>query len=116
EQPIEAAPPKPLTPYRLAKKILFFRRSAFDPDRLFTWLAPQIAWVWSVAFLWISLTLIAVAGVLWWSNWGEYAEYLPEILSWETIVLAWVILCLVTTGHEFAHGLTCKHYGGRVDE
>jgi multidrug resistance efflux pump len=31
-------------------------------------------------------------------------------------LLAWVILGLVTTGHEFAHGLTCKHYGGEVHE
>ncbi len=115
-QPAEPPPAKPLTPLRVAKKVLFFRRSVFDPDRLFTWLAPKIAVAWSALFFWVSLAVITVAGLLLWTNWNEYAEYLPETLSWETILLAWVILCVVTTGHEFAHGLTCKHYGGEVHE
>lgn len=107
---------KPLTPLRLAKKILFWRTSAFDPDRLFTWLAPKITFVWSAVFFWCSLALIAAAALLLWSNWHEYTGYLPETFSWETVLLAWVVLAVVTTGHEFAHGLTCKHFGGEVHE
>src|SRR5579872_3942092 len=53
---------KPLTPMRLAKKILFFRRNIFNPDRFFTWLAPKIAWLWTATFFWSSLALVAVAG------------------------------------------------------
>jgi multidrug efflux pump subunit AcrA (membrane-fusion protein) len=37
-------------------------------------------------------------------------------LRWETAPLAWLVLLLVTTGHEFAHGLTCKRHGGEVHE
>src|ERR1043165_9210007 len=111
-----ARPAKPLTPLRVARKILFWRRSFFDPDRFFGWLEPKIAWAWSSAFLVISLVTMAVAALLLWSSWSEYTEYLPETMSWETMVLAWVILFIVTTCHEFAHGLTCKHYGSEVHE
>ena len=30
--------------------------------------------------------------------------------------MVWAIILLVTTAHEFAHGLTCKHFGGEVHE
>jgi multidrug resistance efflux pump len=37
-------------------------------------------------------------------------------LRWETAVAVWLTLFVVTMLHEFAHGLTCKHYGGEVHE
>lgn len=107
---------KPWTPTRLAKNILFWRHNFFDPDRFFNWLAPKITFFWTTAFFWLSLTVIAAASCVIATNWSEYAAYLPEVTTWETILLAWLILGLVTTGHEFAHGLTCKHHGGEVHE
>ena len=107
---------KPWTPTRIARKILFWRHNFFDPDRFFNWLEPRIAWIWSAIFFWMSLTIIAASACVHGTNWTEYADYLPEVTTWETILLAWVILGLVTTGHEFAHGLTCKHHGGEVHE
>jgi multidrug resistance efflux pump len=104
------------SPLKLARNILYFRHSVFDPDRLFTWLEPKITFFWTAAFFWASIALMGVAALLHWTGWREYAEYLPEAVRWETIVLAWVILFVVTTAHEFAHGLTCKHYGGEVHE
>jgi multidrug efflux pump subunit AcrA (membrane-fusion protein) len=35
---------------------------------------------------------------------------------WETALLVWLTLLTATTLHEFAHGLTCKHFGGEVRE
>ena len=37
-------------------------------------------------------------------------------LRFETLALAWIALIIATFLHEFAHGLTCKHYGGEVHE
>jgi multidrug resistance efflux pump len=112
-------PPKPQrsrSPLRLASKVLYFRQSVFDPDRLFNWLEPKITFFWTAAFMWGSAAVMMLAGFLLWQNFAEYAEYLPENLTWETVALAWIILFIVTTAHEFAHGLTCKHYGGEVHE
>lgn len=114
-----SSPPTPasaIRPLRLAQSILYFRRSVFDPDRFFTWLAPRITFVWTAGFVCGSSAVIVLAGFLLWHNWHEYAEYLPENLRWETVALAWLILFVFTTLHEFAHGLTCKHYGGAVHE
>lgn len=114
--PAETPAPAAWTPMRLARTILFWRKNFFDPDRFFTWFAPKIAFVWSAAFFWGSLTLIAAAACVLASNRAEFAGYIPEVTTTGTILLAWVILAVVTTGHEFAHGLTCKHHGGEVHE
>src|SRR5256884_5117449 len=42
--------------------------------------------------------------------------YTTLFRSVETFILAWFVILLVGITHEFAHGLTCKHYGGEVHE
>src|SRR5262249_22050490 len=42
-------------------RILYWRKSFFDPDRLFNWLAPKIGWCWTPAFLVFSAGCIGLA-------------------------------------------------------
>lgn len=39
-----------------------------------------------------------------------------DSLTWQSAVLAWLALFGITLLHEFAHGLTCKHFGGEVHD
>jgi multidrug efflux pump subunit AcrA (membrane-fusion protein) len=57
-----------------------------------------------------------LATALLWANRHGVAGSFLSALRWETALLAWLVLLFVTTCHEFAHGLTCKHYGGEVHE
>src|SRR6185436_10731524 len=50
------------------------------------------------------------------SNWTEIELDLPRLYSVQSLALAWCIAMLVIVAHEFAHGLTCKHFGGSVRE
>ena len=56
------------------------------------------------------------ASALVWSNRHELVARFSNTWGWQTLFLAWLALALATTLHEFAHGLTCKHYGGDVHE
>src|SRR5262249_49748499 len=109
-----AAPSTP-NPPRPRQSILHWRLSLFDPDRLFTWLAPKIKFFWTRGFVYLSGACILSAIALVWLHGGELLGGFAQ-LRWETAVLAWLTLVVVTTCHEFAHGLTCKHYGGEVHE
>jgi hypothetical protein len=100
----------------LGLRLLYWRKNFFDPDRLFTWLAPRIWFFWTPAFLLFSAGCIALAAGLLWVNRQNAASSFLSALRWETAPLAWLVLMLVTTGHEFAHGLTCKRHGGEVHE
>src|SRR5262245_16766632 len=96
----------------LGSGLLYCRKSLFDPDRLFTWLAPRVWFFWTPTFLVFStISIVAAALVLWHNRQGLAGSFLGA-LRWETALLTWVVLLLVTACHEFAHGLTCKHHGG----
>jgi multidrug efflux pump subunit AcrA (membrane-fusion protein) len=100
----------------LGLRLLYWRKSFFDPDRFFNWLAPKIWWFWTPAFVIFSAGCIVLAATLLWANRQGVAGSFLSALRWETAILAWLVLIFVTTCHEFAHGLTCKHYGGEVHE
>jgi multidrug resistance efflux pump len=98
------------------QSILYWRKSLFDPDRLFNRVEPKIRFVWTRAFLVVSvLSIIAALGVML-TNRHELISRFVDAMSWQTLLCAWVTLVLATTAHEFAHGLTCKHYGKEVHE
>jgi multidrug efflux pump subunit AcrA (membrane-fusion protein) len=100
----------------LGLRLLYWRKNFFDPDRFFNWLAPKIWWCWTPGFLLFSGGCIGLAvGVLWANRVAVSGSFLSA-MRWETAILAWLALMLVTACHEFAHGLTCKHYGGEVHE
>ena len=104
------------TPDRTRQSILYWRKSLFDPDRFLTWLAPRLWFFWTRTFLIVSAGCIVLAALLCWANGDELASSFQSVLRWESIVLVWLTILVVTTCHEFAHGLTCKHYGGEVHE
>jgi putative peptide zinc metalloprotease protein len=115
---IDARTPSPATKDAapLGLRLLYWRKSLFDPDCFFTWLAPKIWFFWTPAFLVFSAGCIVLAAALLWINRQATAGSFLDALRWETAVLAWLALMVVTTCHEFAHGLTCKRHGGEVHE
>lgn len=98
------------------QSLLFWRRSLFDPDRLFTMLQPRLRFFWTRSFLVLSALSIGLAVVVLVLNRLQFASDLAGNLRWQTLVLGAVTLLLVTALHEAAHGLTCKHFGGEVHE
>ncbi|MBI1913640.1 MAG: efflux RND transporter periplasmic adaptor subunit [Planctomycetes bacterium] len=113
---IEATPSPPPPAGEPAQGALCWRKCLFDPDRLFTRLAPKVWFCWTPAFLLFSTGCILLAAALAWANRGLLASSFAHALRWETVALVWLTLLVVTLLHEFAHGLTCKHYGGEVHE
>jgi multidrug resistance efflux pump len=100
------------------QSILYWRISLFDPDALFNRLEPRLRFLWTRAFFIASAAAIVAATAVSWLNRRELLTDAPLAwaFSWEVLVLAWLTLVLATTLHEFAHGLTCKHFGGEVHE
>ncbi|GAB3932257.1 hypothetical protein [Micromonospora vulcania] len=93
------------------------RLRLFDPDRLFTRLLPRLGPLFSWWF--VVPALLAVLAVT-----GYVALHLSDLTDRvggghrplaaivAAVVITWVIVFL----HECAHGLTCRHFGGRVTE
>jgi len=108
----------PHTPVPAVKRqsVLYWRKRILDPDRLFNFLEPKIRFLWTSAFLVISLILIVFAGMIVWADRNQLVTNFPDPWSARTLLMSWLTIVIATTAHEFAHGLTCKHFGGEVHE
>lgn len=98
------------------QNILFYRIPLFDPHSLFCWLEPKIRWVWTRSFLVVSTLAILFAVSIVCANGEAFASSFTSAMRWETIAVVWATIIFATVLHEFAHGLTCRHYGGEVHD
>ncbi len=99
--------------------ILFIKIPIIDPERLLTRMYPYFRWIFSSAFIVVSVTSMLLALTLVMSNWKTFYDKLPDFQSffnWWTIMSFWGSLAIVKIIHEFGHGLTAKHFGGEVHE
>ncbi len=104
--------------------IFFWRIPIANPDRFLARVDKAIGWalfrpatlvIWALTFLAAGLTL---AG-----DFERYAVDLKHFLTFSWFddavffpVLFWTVGPLLIFVHEVSHGLTCRHYGGRVRE
>ena len=93
----------------------YTRFKLFNPDPLFTHIVGRLGWIWTTRFFIVSLLLMLTAAALALVNGDEVAQYAGYILR-EHYLAVVVAGLLVGVTHEFAHGLTCKAFGGRATE
>ncbi|MFN0122084.1 MAG: efflux RND transporter periplasmic adaptor subunit [Blastocatellia bacterium] len=93
----------------------YLRFSLFNPDRLFARMVPWLRWVWTPEFVTFTVLLMLSTALLSLVYWPEVSTYGGFVLG---EYYGWIFLAalLVVTSHEFAHGLTCKAFGGRATE
>ena len=101
---------------RVGGSLLYMRLKAVDPDHFFSRLVTKVQFLFTPFFIVLSAACILLALRLTVHNWGEISRQLAVMLRFQSLLLAWVVVLLVVTLHEFAHGLTCKHFGGHVNE
>jgi len=97
-------------------KLLYIKLKGFDPDRLLNRLVKFSGFIFTPVFLFLSVIIILLALSITLANWKELGYSFGGIFKVATILKVWVAIFLVIVLHEFAHALTCKHFGGEVHE
>jgi multidrug resistance efflux pump len=95
---------------------LYLRIRFFDPDKLFNFLVGKVRLFFTPTFLVFSGVIILWAFGVAVANWEEAVRDFSRLTRYSAIPLIVAVVFLVVTAHEFAHGLTCKHFGGEVHE
>src|SRR5216117_1598688 len=95
---------------------LYLRCTGIDPDQLLSRLVRRLAFFFTPQFLVISAALILLAGATTIANWDEVTQNLPRLARLSAFPLFVAVIFFVVSLHEFAHGLTCKYFGGEVHE
>jgi len=98
------------------RNFLYWKIASVNPERIFTWLIPRTRWAYTSAFQIFALCAIFTGFVITYLNWGSLRGAAPGLFSIYGLLMIWPVVFMVTTIHEFSHGLTCCHYGGKVHE
>lgn len=116
EDSVSSRSPRSHAAKRARQSLLFFRVKLIDPDRLLAWLERPLRFVWTRAFVIGSASMILAAMLIVILNSHQLLARLAATPAWQSLVILWAVILVSTMVHEFAHGLTCKHYGGDVHE
>jgi hypothetical protein len=95
---------------------LYLRLRAYDPDRHLNRLEKKLRFCFTRAFVYFAIATIVLAVVIFFANSREILRDVVALLRPETLLAAWLVILGASTVHEYAHALTCKHFGGRVRE
>ncbi|WP_426335896.1 HlyD family efflux transporter periplasmic adaptor subunit [Pseudoduganella sp. R-31] len=98
----------------LLHNYLFFRIPLLKPDRWLGRLTPQLTFLFSPLFLWLTLAagVFGLAGA--YREWDRFTATLMDTLSWQGALLYGCAVIFAKICHEFGHALTAKRYGCRV--
>ncbi|MFN7927579.1 MAG: efflux RND transporter periplasmic adaptor subunit [Blastocatellia bacterium] len=100
---------------QLLSRHAYWRWQLFDPDALFSRLVPLLRWIWTPAFVLVTGLLMLLALLLALGNGAELSAHVTRLIAAHYGLIFFAGL-IVVFSHEFAHGLTCKAFGGRATE
>ena len=96
---------------------LSIRVPLIDPDRYLTHWSWLVRPVFSKAALIAFVTLMLVAFVEAWRNWGDISAHAGEVaLQPSNLLVILLVYPLIKSLHELSHAFAVKHWGGEVHE
>jgi putative peptide zinc metalloprotease protein len=112
-------PPRQSTKQKSILQFMFQRFKILEPDNLLSYLEPRLSCLWSKPAKIFGICMLFVAVLVAAQNTIRFARY-----GWPLIADSWAIslfcfvsmLFAVLSGHEMAHGLALKRFGGMVPE
>jgi len=98
------------------RNILYWKLLSFNPEKIFAQLIPRTQWAFTKAFNVFAALSILTGFVISGLHWAEFRVAVQGLFNLYGLVFLWIVTLAVITVHEFAHGLTCCHFGGKVKE
>ncbi len=96
------------------KNPYMIRLRLFDPEAVLNRLVGPLRFMFTPASVVIALLAILSAATLTTVEWGAITQDFSKLGLLKALLLGWPALLIIGTLHEFAHGLTCKYFGGEV--
>lgn len=101
---------------RIQGNPLYLRLKLFDPNGLLDRLVSRMQFFFTPHFIVLSAAVILLGVGITIAYWSDYTQDLHRLYKLSVIPPFLLVVFTVVSMHEFAHGLTCKHFGGEVHE
>src|SRR3989441_10089431 len=96
--------------------ILYRKVASFNPEKIFAWLLPRTRWAFTKSFHVFGALSILTGLTISMLHRAEFTAAVQNLFNLHALFILWLVVFCVTTMHEFSHGLTCCHFGGKVKE
>lgn len=92
---------------------------AFNPDNFLVWLERRIHFVFTWWFTLLTLAIFGAMGAVFFWHWSQVSRDTLQFFNfaaktWLDLAVFWGITLILAGIHEVAHGVTCRHFGGKV--
>ncbi|MGA7514369.1 MAG: hypothetical protein WBW46_15855, partial [Candidatus Sulfotelmatobacter sp.] len=99
--------------------LAFIKFPAFNPDNFLVWLEERIRFVFTWWFTLLTLAAFGCTATIFVLHWSEVSRDTLQFFNfadktWLDLAVFWGITLVLSAIHEAAHGVTCRHFGGRV--
>lgn len=106
---------------RTESSLLYIQFKAWNPDKTLARLSPYLGWIYTRGFATFAIAAFVLAMSILLGDWNRIQQDTLGLYSFANktaydLWAFWIIMFVVGGIHEFAHGLTCKHYGGVVPQ
>ena len=101
---------------RVRGNVLLLRFKLLDPDAILNRLERKVRFCFTPHFVVFSALMILLAIGIVATNLNEIIDGIGKFYSLSALPVIIAVIFLVISAHEFAHGFTCKHFGGEVRE
>ncbi|PYS18357.1 MAG: hypothetical protein DMG11_33575, partial [Acidobacteria bacterium] len=98
------------------RNLLYWKIASINPEKIFAWLLPRTKWAFTRGFHVFAVFSISMGFLLSYLNWDRFSGGVVSLFNLDGLFFLWIVTFAVTTAHEFSHGLTCCHFGGKVKE
>ena len=98
------------------RNLLYWKLASFNPEKIFDWLLPRTRWAFTKAFHVFAAFSILMGCIISYLHWDEFSGGVQSLFNLHGLLFLWLVVFSVITTHEFSHGLTCCHFGGKVRE
>jgi putative peptide zinc metalloprotease protein len=103
-------------PKSLLERVIYIKVKAINPSKLFDRLIGHIGFFFSKKYILGASLLILFSFLIMLYNMGRITDDILNMINIEGAILLYIAVLFVVILHEFAHGLTCRHFGGNVQE
>jgi multidrug efflux pump subunit AcrA (membrane-fusion protein) len=98
------------------RNLLYWKLLSINPEKIFSWLLPRTRWAFTKTFHIFAALSIACGFLISYLHWDEFRGGIQGLFNLHGLLFLWIVIFAVVTIHEFSHGLTCCHFGGKVKE
>ena len=98
------------------RNLLYWKLASINPERIFDWLLPRTRWAFTKGFHVFAASCILTGFLMSYLHWDHFTEGVHNLFNLHGLFFLWIVTFTVITMHEFSHGLTCCHFGGKVRE